>query len=56
MTTGAREELEESNQIANEFLDCHQAGDWGFVYAENKKENDFSVKIGFRILSAYKNL
>ncbi|MEJ7863403.1 MAG: hypothetical protein WKF90_17365 [Pyrinomonadaceae bacterium] len=33
---------------------CHQKGDWGIVGKEDWKENDFSVKEGFRILSAYK--
>ena len=53
-TIGAREALEESNQTANEFLARHQTGDWGLVCVDDKKENDFSVKEGFRILSAYK--
>lgn len=50
----AREALEESNQTASEFLARHQSGDWGIVCREDAKENDFSVKEGFRILSAYK--
>ena len=54
MTIGAREALEESNQLPNEFLARHQSGDWGIVGNEDWKENDFSVKEGFRILSAYK--
>lgn len=54
MTIGAREALEESNQLPNEFLARHQSGDWGIVGAEDWKENDFSVKEGFRIFSAYK--
>ena len=32
----------------------HQTGDWGDLYDEDKKENELSVKEGFRILSAYK--
>jgi hypothetical protein len=47
MTIGAREALEESNQSANEFLARHQTGDWGFVCADDRRENDFSVKEGF---------
>ena len=31
----------------------HAGGDWGTVDTEDWKENDFSVKEGFRILSAY---
>ena len=54
MTIGAREALEETNQSANEFLARHQTGNQGIVCAEDKKENDFSVKGVFRILSAYK--
>jgi len=54
LTIGARKALEESNQTADEFLACHQKGDWGIVGKEDWKENDFSVKEGFRILSAYK--
>ncbi|MBA3600984.1 MAG: hypothetical protein H0W45_07025 [Acidobacteria bacterium] len=54
LTIGAREALEESNQTPNEFLAKHQSGDWGIIGKEDWKENDFSVKVGFRILSAYK--
>ena len=53
LTIGARETLEESNQTPNEFLAKHQSGDWGIIGKEDWKENDFSVKVGFRILSAY---
>ena len=31
----------------------HLSGDWGDLSAEDKQENDFSVKNGFRILSSY---
>ena len=31
----------------------HVSGDWGDLSAEDKAENDLSVKEGFRILSAY---
>jgi len=54
MTIEAREALKESNQTANEFLARHQTGDWGLVCGDDRRENDFSVKEGFRILSAYK--
>ena len=54
MTIGAREALKESNQTANEFLARHQIGDWGLVCADDRRENDLSVKKGFRIFSAYK--
>ncbi len=54
LTVGAREVLEESNESANEFLAKHSTGNWGNVCEEDAEENDFSVREGFRILSAYK--
>jgi hypothetical protein len=35
------------------YLARHQIGDWGDLDPEDKKENDFSVAHGYRILSAY---
>jgi hypothetical protein len=35
------------------YLERHLSGDWGDLDDEDKAENDFSVKNGFRILSAY---
>ena len=52
-TPGALEALEEAGQDAAEFLSRHVSGDWGEVPAEDARENDLSVKQGFRILSAY---
>jgi hypothetical protein len=54
LTIGAQDALEESNQAAIEFLARHQKGDWGIVGKEDWKENELSVKEGFRILSSYK--
>jgi hypothetical protein len=54
LTIGAQEALEESNQLPNEFLAKHQLGDWGIVGEEDWKENDFSLRNGFRLLSAYR--
>ncbi len=56
LTIGAREALEESNQTATEFLAKHQSGDYGDICEEDKRENELSVKEGFRILSSYKTL
>ena len=36
-----------------EYLFRHITGDWGDLGEEDKKENDFSVKNSFRILSSY---
>jgi hypothetical protein len=56
MTISAKEALAESNQLPNEFLAKHQSGDWGIIGKDDWRENDLSVKKGFRILSAYKTL
>lgn len=54
MTQGVREALAESNQDAFEFLSLHQQGNWGIVGKEDAEENEFSLKNGFRLLSAYR--
>ncbi len=53
-TPGALRALDQANHSAFEFLKRHQAGDWGEVCEEDKRENEFSVRNGFRILSAYR--
>src|SRR5437899_12716646 len=52
-TPGALRALEKAEQQPAEFLDRHVNGDWGEVTEEDKRENEFSVQHGFRILSAY---
>lgn len=54
LTIGAEEALEESNQLPIEFFGKHQSGDWGIVCENDKKENEFSLVNGFRLLSVYK--
>jgi hypothetical protein len=53
-TPGALRALEDANQNPFEFLERHQSGDWGELCEEDKDENEFSVRNGFRILSAYR--
>jgi hypothetical protein len=53
ITRGALDALIEARQSALEFFRRHQSGDWGEVCEEDRRENDFSVAHGFRILSAY---
>ena len=53
-TPGALRALEQANQKPFEFLERHQAGDWGELCEEDKRENEFSVHNDFRILSAYR--
>jgi hypothetical protein len=52
-TPGALSALEEAHQSPQEFLERHQSGDWGEVGAEDWKENELSVKKGFRVFSTY---
>ena len=35
------------------YLKRHANGDWGDINAEDKAENELSIKEGFRLLSAY---
>jgi hypothetical protein len=55
-TPGALEAVQEANQNPFEFIQRHQSGDWGELCAEDIRENEFSVRNGFRILSAYRTL
>ena len=55
-TPGALQALEEANQNPFEFIRRHQSGDWGELCEEDKRENEFSLKNGFRLLSAYRTL
>lgn len=54
LTIGAKEALEEAEQNAFDFLSRHQTGDFGLVCKDDWKENEVSIKEGFRILSSYK--
>ena len=53
-TPGALEALEQAQQSPLEFLRRHQTGDWGELCDADKRENELSVKHGFRILSVYR--
>jgi hypothetical protein len=53
-TPGALAALTESGQNAVEFLLRHASGDWGGLSEEDRKENEFSLLHGFRLLSSYR--
>src|SRR5205823_2062075 len=53
-TPGALKALERAGETIETLLARHSTGDWGNVCEEDRKENDFSVRNGFRLLSAYK--
>lgn len=52
-TPGALRALQRAEQLPAEFLDRHTTGDWGELVDGDKQENEFSVRNGFEILSAY---
>jgi hypothetical protein len=54
ITPGAEEALQIAGQTATEFLRRHMSGDWGELSDEDVKENEFSLKEGLRLLSAYR--
>ena len=53
VTPGAQAALEEAGQTADEFVLRHANGDWGEIGTAVLKENQVSLKKGFRIFSAY---
>jgi hypothetical protein len=53
-TPGALAALEKSGQNAMELLSRHVTGDWGEIPEEDKKENQFSLENGFRLMSSYR--
>ena len=53
ITPGAEEALQIAGQTATEFLRRHMSGNWGELSDEDVKENEFSLKEGLRLLSAY---
>jgi hypothetical protein len=53
VTPGARAALEEAGQTADEFVMRHANGDWGEIGTAVLKDNQVSLREGFRIFSAY---
>lgn len=52
-TQGALALLTETGTNPAALLARHQSGDWGTVPPEDARENELSVKHGFRVLSSY---
>ena len=52
-TRNAADSLNQEDVLAS--IRRHVTGDWGELDEQDRKENDLSVKQGFRILSAYKD-
>jgi hypothetical protein len=58
MTTNLERKLQEASPSSWEgelqgFITRHASGDWGDLGEEDKRENELSLRQGFRIFSAY---
>jgi hypothetical protein len=53
-TPGAVQALTRERSDFLEFLRRHVSGDWGDLCDDERRENELSVKEGFRTLSAYR--
>jgi hypothetical protein len=52
-TRGAIEAMREASHHPAEFLIRHKHGDWGELDSHDRKENERSLRLGYRLLSAY---
>ncbi len=52
-TPGALEVLEQAGVSPASLLQRHQSGDWGELDAHDRRENERSLKHGYRVLSSY---
>ena len=53
-TPGALAALKKAGQQPGELLTRHINRDWGDLDEDDRKENEYSLEHGFRLLSAYK--
>ena len=53
LTQGIAAEVAEGNLNPVHYLARHFNGDWGDLCADDKAENEFSLKHGYRLLSSY---
>jgi hypothetical protein len=51
-TPGALKALEESGEAPFDFLRRHASGDWGELDVDDRRENELSLREGFRLASA----
>jgi hypothetical protein len=53
-TPGALAARKKAGQQPGEFLTRHVSREWGDLSDEDRKENEYSLEHGFRLLSAYR--
>ena len=51
---GALAALRKAGQSPAEFLSLHLRGQWGDIPEEDRRENEYSLHHGFRLLSSYR--
>ena len=56
ITPGAEEALQIAGQTPIEFLRRHMSCDWGELSDDDVRENELSLKEGFRLLSNYRTV
>ncbi len=54
MTPGADLAMRAAQQVPPEFMLRHKHGDWGELCAEDRHENERALRVGSRLLSAYR--
>jgi hypothetical protein len=54
MTPGASEAMLTAQHVPPEFLLRHVHGEWGELCAEDRRENERALRVGSRLLSAYR--
>src|SRR6267378_1718000 len=54
ITPGAEDALMIAGQTGIEFLRRHMSNDWGELSDEDVRENELSLREGFRLLSSYR--
>jgi hypothetical protein len=52
-TPAALDAFEASGEDVLDYLERHLAGDWGDVDEHDRRENELSLQLGWRLLSAY---
>ena len=55
-TPGALAALQKAGQGPQDFLSRHVRGEWGDLCEEDRRENQFSLERGLRLLSSYRTL
>jgi hypothetical protein len=53
-TPGALAALQKARQSPADFLSLHVRGQWGDIPEEDRRENEYSLQHGFRLLSSYR--